>query len=243
MRIKGLSSSTGTKLVIAVTGLALFAYLIVHLVGNLLVFLGPETFNNYSHVLVSNPLIYPLEIGLAAIAGLHIWKAVTNYRANRNARPVAYHKQEWAGEKSRRSAASWTMIITGSLTLLFIILHLVTLKFGTFHEYHAPAHAGVPAAAPAGGHAVRDLYRTEVELFKQPGWVLFYVAGMVVIGFHLWHGFWSAFQSLGAANQKALPGLMQTGKVLTIVIVGGFIFVTLYVAFVLSPQYVPGGTP
>src|SRR2546426_10268985 len=77
------SSSVGTKLLIGLTGLALFAYLILHLAGNALIFAGPETFNEYSHALVSNPLILPIEIGLLAIFLLHVNKAVTNYFANR----------------------------------------------------------------------------------------------------------------------------------------------------------------
>ena len=70
------------------TGLLLVVYLILHLAGNLLLFLGPEIFNGYSHLLISNPLIVPVEIGLGAIFVLHVYKAVTNYAANRRARPV-----------------------------------------------------------------------------------------------------------------------------------------------------------
>ena len=82
------SSSVGTKLLIGLTGLALFAYLILHLAGNALIFAGPETFNEYSHALISNPLILPIEIALLAIFLLHVYKAVTNYVANRAARPA-----------------------------------------------------------------------------------------------------------------------------------------------------------
>ena len=85
---RAFSSSVGTKLLMGLTGLALFAYMILHLIGNALIFAGPEIFNEYSHRLVSNPLVIPVEIGLLAIFLLHIYKAVTNYFANRAARPA-----------------------------------------------------------------------------------------------------------------------------------------------------------
>src|SRR6476620_6615193 len=91
------TSSVGTKLLIGLTGLALFAYLVLHLVGNALIFLGPDTFNEYSHALISNPLIIPVELGLLAIFLLHIYKAITNYIANAAARPVRYAQKKYAG--------------------------------------------------------------------------------------------------------------------------------------------------
>ena len=107
------SSTVGTKLLIGLTGLALFAYLILHLIGNVLIFAGPDTFNAYSHRLISNPLIVPIEIGLLAVFLLHIYKAITNYLANRGARPIGYEMKKFAGHASRKSVASSTMIWSG----------------------------------------------------------------------------------------------------------------------------------
>jgi len=104
------SSSVGTKLLIGVTGLFLFAYLILHLVGNLMVFAGEETFNHYAHALVSNPLVIPAEIGLLLIFLLHIYKTVAMWTANQRARKIGYAKKSWAGHTSRKSIASTTMI-------------------------------------------------------------------------------------------------------------------------------------
>jgi succinate dehydrogenase / fumarate reductase cytochrome b subunit len=118
------SSSVGTKLLIGVTGLALFAYLILHLAGNALIFAGPETFNEYSHALISNPLILPIEIGLLALFLLHVYKAVTNYVANRAARPAGYAMKKYAGHTSRKSVASSTMIWSGLVIFFFIIVHV-----------------------------------------------------------------------------------------------------------------------
>lgn len=214
---KPLASSTGTKILLAITGLLLFAYLPVHLAGNLLVFAGPETFNKYSHLLISNPLIYVLEVGLLAIFLTHVYKAVTNFIANRKARPQPYIKKVGAGYKSRKSAASSTMILTGIWTLLFIAVHVQGLKFGTHYEM-----AGTT-------EHVRDLYRTELEVLRNPLNMVFYLVSMVVIGFHLWHGFWSAWQSLGLGSSRYTPLLVNASKVFAIVISGGFIFVLVCV--------------
>ena len=86
-------SSVGTKLLIGATGLFLFIYLIIHIGGNLMVFLGPEVFNEYSHTLISNPLVLPIELGLLAVFLIHIYKGIRMWTANRAARPVAYLKK------------------------------------------------------------------------------------------------------------------------------------------------------
>src|SRR3712207_303859 len=125
MRKSPFNTSTGTKILIALTGLLLIAFLIFHLAGNLLVFAGPDTFNRYASTLGGlSVLVVGMEIGLALIFLLHIFKAVTNFQANRQARPVAYHKKEWAGDPSRKTLSSSTMIVTGIIVLLFVILHL-----------------------------------------------------------------------------------------------------------------------
>lgn len=213
---KPFSSTTGTKILIAVSGLALFAYLPVHLAGNLMVFAGPETFNKYSDILVKNPLIYPLEFGLLAIFLLHMIKAVKRTIDNKNARPEAYLQKKPAGYKSRKSVASSTMIWTGIWTLLFIVVHLVGLKFGSHYEMEGVGH-------------VRDLYRTEFEVLRNPVNAAFYIVSMGVIGFHLWHGFWSAWQSLGVGNSVYTPRLVTASKVFAVILSGGFIFVVVCV--------------
>lgn len=222
-----LSSSIATKVLIAATGIGLLVYMVLHIAGNLVVFSGPDKFNHYSHFLISNPLIYPLEIALAAVFLLHIYKAVTNYVRNRNARPEKYEQKRWAGYKSRKSAASTTMIFTGSLILLFIIIHLIDFRFGT--HYHVP------------GTEVRDLYRTEMEVLSNPWKVALYIIATVLIGLHLWHGAWSALQSLGLGNERYTPRFVQFAKVLSVLIAGGFVVVVLWVFLHASRNYVPGG--
>ncbi len=202
-----LSSSVGTKLLIALTGIALVFYLILHLAGNLLVFLGPESFNDYSHFLLSNPLIIPIEIGLAAIFVLHIFKTVRMYFDNKRARPAAYEVKRMAGHTSRKTIASTTMIWTGLITLAFVVIHLKQFKFGTLYE--------------VGETGIRDLYRLEVELFANPATVALYVVAMLLIGFHLRHGISSALQSLGVDHPRRARQILTAGTILAVAIAGG----------------------
>jgi succinate dehydrogenase / fumarate reductase cytochrome b subunit len=209
------STSTGTKLLIGLTGLLLFAYLLLHLAGNLLVFAGRDTFNDYSHALISNPLVVPVEIGLAAVFVLHVYQTVGMWLRNRAARPVRYEKKAWAGHTSRKSLASSTMIWTGLLTLLFVGVHLQQFKFGAWYEIGAPP--------------IRDLYRTEAEIFTSPWWVGAYVFCMVLVGLHLRHGIASAFQSLGAAHPIHTRRIVALGTIVAIVIAAGFAIIPVWV--------------
>src|SRR5688572_25075046 len=127
------SSSVGTKLLMGLTGLALFAYMVLHLAGNAIIFAGPDLFNEYSHMLISNPLILPIEAGLLGIFLVHIYKAITMWTANKGARPVAYAQKKPAGHTSRKSIASTTMIASGIFILLFVIIHVKQFKFGTWY--------------------------------------------------------------------------------------------------------------
>lgn len=205
---RAFSSSVGTKLLIALTGLALFAYLVVHLAGNALVFAGPDIFNEYSHALISNPLIILIEIGLLLVFLLHIYKTVRMWLDNRVARPVGYLRKEYAGHTSRKSFASSTMIASGLIALLFVIVHVKQFRFGTWY----------PAA---GDSTVRDLYRTEIEVFSEPAWVAFYVISTLVVGLHLRHGISSAFQSIGFDHPVYTRRVTVLGIVLAVVIAGG----------------------
>src|SRR5439155_20290661 len=102
-RLRGFDSSVGMKILIGVTGLALFLYLIIHIAGNLMVFGGPALFNKYAYTLESNPLIPLIEIGLLLIFLGHVYKTVTMFLSNQQARPVCYAQQQRAGHTSRKS--------------------------------------------------------------------------------------------------------------------------------------------
>ena len=214
--VQGWSSSVGTKILIALTGLGLAVFLITHLAGNLLFLFGPETFNNYSHSLLSNPLIYVAEAGLVAIFLLHAFKSIAMFLGAQQARTQKYQARKWARAKSgrsRKSLASSTMIVTGLITLLFLVTHLGTFKFGTYYE---------------SSSGVRDLYRLQLEIFSNPAYVAFYMVCMAVIFFHLWHGLTSAAQSLGVDHPRWTPVILVTGRALAVVLAGGFFVLPLY---------------
>ena len=210
------SSSIGTKLLIGLTGLALFAYLILHLVGNALIFAGPETFNEYSHALISNPLIIPIEAGLLAIFLLHVYKAITNYIANRRARPAGYAQKKFAGHTSRKSVASSTMIWSGLVMFLFVLVHVKQFKYGAWYQ-------------TVSENPIRDLARTEFEVFRQPVWVAFYVVCTLIVGLHLRHGIASGFQSIGFDHPVYTRRLTVWGIVFAALIGGGLAFIPIWV--------------
>lgn len=216
--VRAFSSSVGTKLLIGLTGLALFAYLILHLAGNALIFAGPDIFNEYSHRLISNPLIIPIEIGLLLIFLLHIYKTGRMWLQNRDARPARYARKEMAGHTSRKSFASSTMIVSGLIALLFVAVHVKQFKFGAWYQ-------------TAGHSEIRDLYRTEMEVFQQPLWVAFYVICTLVVGLHLRHGIASAIQSIGFDHPVYTRRLTLIGILLAVVISGGLALIPVLLYF------------
>ncbi len=215
-RFRVFGSSVGTKILIGLTGLALFLYVLLHIAGNLLIFLGPNIFNNYSHLLLSNPLIPMIEIGLLLIFLVHVYKTAKMYLANQQARPVKYERKAYAGLPSRKSLASSTMILSGLWMLAFIAIHVRTFKYGP--EYEA-------------ANGVRDLYRLEMENFGSPLTVAFYVLTMLVIGSHLWHGAVSGFQSLGTPNPSRAPWALAVGKTVAVAVAATFTFIALWAYF------------
>jgi succinate dehydrogenase cytochrome b subunit len=209
-----LGSLITTKLIIGVTGVLLFFYLIVHIAGNVVIFFGPETFNSYSHALISNPLVGPIEVGLLAVFVIHLVKAVRMTFQNQRARPAKYVARQWAGGTSQKSVASASMIVTGLALFIFVPIHVMTFKYGAYYEYR---------------DGIRDLYRLEVENFSSPAAVVLYVLAMALVGLHLWHGVPSSFQSLGLSGPRFTRVVRILGKVSAVVIAGGFIVITLWV--------------
>lgn len=210
------SSSVGTKLLIGISGLLLFVYMLTHLAGNMLIFAGQDTFNEYSHRLISNPLLIPIEVGLLLVFLLHVYKTVRMVTANQAARPVRYEKKVTAGHTSRKSFASSTMIGSGLVLLLFIVVHVKQFKFGSYYQ-------------TVSDSPIRDLYRTEIEVFRNPAWVLFYVIGTLLVGLHLRHGIASGFQSLGFDHPLYTRRLTIIGIVLAVMIGAGLGLIPIWV--------------
>jgi succinate dehydrogenase cytochrome b subunit len=211
-------SSVGSKYLIAVSGLSLVGFLILHLIGNLMVFVSPDRFNEYGEKLIHNPLLIPAELGLLALFLLHAGKTVALVVGARDARPAGYAVKKRAGHTSRKSWASTTMILSGTFLFVFVFLHLATFKYGP--HYDSVTQPGT-----------RDLYRLMVEIFAKPAWVVFYVIGMVIVGLHLWHGTSSAFQSLGVDPPGWASKIRAAGWTLAVVIGGGFLVIPLWIYF------------
>jgi succinate dehydrogenase / fumarate reductase cytochrome b subunit len=209
------SSSVGTKILIGLTGFLLFLYLLIHIAGNLVVFLGPEAFNKYAYAMEEqNPVLPAIELALLLVFVIHIYKTVRMFLSNQSTRPVAYQKKKSAGSTSRKSLASSTMIVSGLWLLMFLLVHVKAFRFTPIY----------PLAD--GG---RDLYRQEFENLSNPFVVVFYMLSMVVVGSHLWHGISSALQSLGADHPKWTPRFLLAGKIFAVGIAGGFIVIAAWV--------------
>jgi succinate dehydrogenase / fumarate reductase cytochrome b subunit len=203
-------SSILKKVVMAITGLCWFLYVIIHLAGNLFLYAGPEQYNTYAEFLLSIPLIIPAEIGLLVLLVLHLASAWRVTRQNNAARPQAYvYKVASTGSST---FASRTMWYGGVILLLFIIIHVWTFKFGS----HAGEHG---------------LWGLVVRSFKNPWISAGYIIAMLSLGLHLSHGFSSAFQTLGALPPRWRSGLQKTGLVLGWVLAVGFILFPLWAFF------------
>ncbi len=222
-----LRSSVGKKLISGLTGLLLCGFVAGHLVGNLLLLVGPEAFNEYAHFLETfghGYAVYVAEAGLILFFLAHAWSGIRVRLDKRKARGSRYSKVGDAGGPSRKTLASQSMLITGVVLLIFIPLHVWMFKFGPgLAEGYATTVDGEP---------FRDLYALVVDWFQNPLVVGAYVTVMVLLGTHLWHGFWSAFQSLGANNPKYAPLIRTIGMAFAVLIAVGFLFLPIYLYFV-----------
>ena len=169
----------------AVTGVLLLGFVIVHLAGNLLLLAGPDAINAYAKWLHDKgPLLWVARGGLLLIFVLHVVTAVRLSQANKAARPVAYHKPDTV----QASFASRSMVLSGLTLAAFIIYHLLHFTFGVTNPSHF-----AQKAANAQGH---DVYAMVTASFQLPGIAIVYVASQIVLFFHLSHGVQSFAQTL-----------------------------------------------
>lgn len=226
---EGFRSSVARKLVNGLTGLLAMLFLIAHLAGNLTLFGGSDAFNAYAETLHRlGALVYVAEIGLLLLFAAHAVTAIQVYLQKRAARQQPYAVVETKGPPSRQSLSSRTMIVTGSVLLVFLVWHVIQFRFGAFYT------------TTLDGHPVRDLYRLVYEVFQNPLWVGAYSAVMLLLGFHLRHGFWSAFQSLGALGPKTRPLAFSVGAVFAVVMAVGFVILPLWM-MLFAPEPLPAG--
>ena len=188
-RLRGFyGSMVGKKVVMGVTGLIGIGFVILHSLGNLLVFRGPAAINSYSHFLKgTGELLWALRIVLVVAVILHVIAAVQLTRQSMAARPIAYTKQE----RQVATVASGTMRWGGALLLVFIVLHILHFTTGTIR--------------PAGSFSPDDVYANMVTSFRIWWVALFYVVAMLALGLHLFHGAWSSVRSIGVSPPSPQP--------------------------------------
>src|SRR2546422_2829427 len=187
MRVARFYESTiGKKAVMAVTGLLLFGFLIAHMLGNLQIFLGPAVMNHYAERLHGNPgLLWTARTILLMAVVLHIWASIQLYLLKKEARPIGYVKYK----PIHSSWASRSMMLSGLIIAAFVVFHLLHLTTGTIHPRFIPLHA----------------YENLVNGFLVIPFALAYIVAMIFIGFHLSHGAWSMFQSVGFSHPRYTP--------------------------------------
>lgn len=209
--VKAFSSSIGKKIVMAITGLALCGFLVVHLGGNLLLYVGAEKYNNYAHALHAQEiLLLVAEVGLVVLFLGHILLALKTDSENNAARPDGYAvKQSKMDEGPLAKPASAVMMVTGVVVLGFLLVHLSDFRW--FELRHTE---------PQGGfHGPFD---KALAILRDPISALVYLVGSVVLGYHVLHGFQSAFQTLGANHPKYTPIIKFLSFVFAITVAVGF---------------------
>ena len=210
-------STIGKKIVMAVTGLIIFGFVIGHMAGNLLIFLGPDVFNGYAHTLKGNALLlWGTRLTLLAVIPLHIVSAIQLVRRNAGARDTSYGATEY----KRSTVASRFMKVGGMFLLAFILLHLAHY---TLHWTH-PEFASLQTA---GGH---DAYKMVILGFSDPLYVGVYLVAMVCLFLHLDHGAWSLLQTLGLfARPDQQDGRKKFARTFAAVLFIGFSIVPIAV--------------
>lgn len=226
---KFLLSSLGKKYFMAVTGLLIIGFLVTHLAANLTLLLPEgDVFNSYAHGLKKwGPLLTVAELGLGALFLIHAFMGIYLKMESRSARPSQYARSlKTKGGESKSGLASNYMVITGAVLLVFVTLHILQFRFGP----------GMDAGyiAEVEGHEMRDLYRLVVETFQEPIYVVLYMGVMGFLGFHLRHGFWSLFQSLGLAYPKWSKAIYALGLVVALIFAMGFFIIPIWLYFDLA---------
>ena len=201
-------SSIGKKLMMAITGLSFCAFLAGHLAGNLTIYAGQGAFDSYAEHLHSlGPLLTVAELGLLLFAVIHVFTGLTLFYQNTTARGGRYAVNKKGGGQTIGSA---TMPYTGILLLVFVIVHLVNFHFVDKSN--------------------TTIFQIVSEKFTSPLWVVMYVVAMIIAAVHISHGFWSAFQSIGANHAKYMPIIMIFSIIFSLIVAVGFGLIPIYIS-------------
>lgn len=210
-----LGSTVGKKYIMGITGLIWAGFVLAHMAGNLLIFVSHDAYNAYGHAITSGNIVYIAETVLILALISHVSMAVSLTLMNKAAKETKYAVA--ASGQKKVSLASRTMAVQGSLILVFVILHLITFKFGTHYE------------TTVNGVAMRDLAKLMVEVFQSPSYVAWYIVCLFLLGFHLKHGVGSSFQSLGLMEGTYRNLWKNLSCIYGFVVALGFIAQPLYI--------------
>ena len=207
--IRLFNTSIGKKLVMAVTGLVLLLFLIGHMLGNMKVFQGPESLNDYAAWLQGHPLLWAFRIGMLAVFALHVYTAVGLARENWLARPRSYHKRRLL----RTTITGRLMLVSGVLVLAFLIYHLLHLTVGV-------TDPTTHALLDTNGRP--DVFRRVVTGFQEPWLAGGYLGALALLGLHLNHAVQSLFQTLGFNHESYQTLVRFLSPTLSLTLVVGF---------------------
>jgi succinate dehydrogenase / fumarate reductase cytochrome b subunit len=210
-------TTIGRKQMMAVAGLIWAGFVLSHALGNLLIFVGPEAYNKYGHAIVSNPAIYVAEVLLVVMLLLHVITSVVVTVRNKMSKNTNY-KVVAKGPKAT-SAQSKTMMEQGLVVLGFIIIHLITFKYGANYQVEY------------NGVIMRDLFVLVFEAFQNNLYVLWYCFALVILSFHLSHGVYSALQTLGLHHPRFMKKVKCASVVYGVVVAVTFISQPIYLRF------------
>ncbi len=218
-------SQVGRKILSGITGILLGIFIIFHLIGNLTLFGSEQAFNIYSHTLESMGIfLYLFEIGLVLVFLVHAYIGVAIWLRKRKRRPVGYEKYSSMGDPSKQTFSSRSMIFTGIILLIFTVTHVATFKYGDTQMI------------TVDGTQMKDLKALVINTFQNPWYVIYYIVVMILLGFHLRHGAWSAFTSLTMKGGTKTSAVVYTvGTIFAVLMAVGFLFIPLYI-------YATGGT-
>jgi succinate dehydrogenase / fumarate reductase cytochrome b subunit len=205
----------------SLTGLFLIIFLAVHLLGNLQLLAndGGESFNLYAKFMTSNPLIKTVSYGLYAFIALHAIQGLVIWGKNRTARGKDAYAVKVTRAVNTNASFAKNMGWLGTIILVFILLHM--------YQFWLQMKMGTVPMATYEGQEVKNLYILVAEAFADPIYVVIYVVSMLVIAFHLWHGFQSSFQTLGINHKKYTPAIQFLGKAYSILVPLGFAMIPI----------------
>jgi len=201
-------SSIGLKIVMALTGVILSGFVLGHMAGNLQVFQGAEAIDAYAKFLRREPaILWMVRLVLLGSVGLHTWAYLVLTRQSQKARPAGYRAKSY----KETSFASASMRLTGPILLAFIIYHILHMTTGTVHsDFQEGA-----------------VYHNLIVAFSAWPVAIIYLAAMGMLGFHLWHGVWSLFQTLGSSQPRHRSLGRWFATIFTLLVVLGFAAVPL----------------